>query len=332
MFGIDLKKIHWINLIYLTVTPLATVILVPLAISREGWNLPILLFSFIFALCTSLSITAGYHRYFAHRSYQVRSPFRILYLLVGASAFQGSTLKWASDHRRHHRLVDTSDDPYNINEGFFHAHIGWLMMEDNPKYVNQFPQDLTSDKWVMLQHNYYIVFAGLMAFGFPTLVGYLMGTPLTGLAVGACLRLVITNHTTFFINSLCHMVGTRPYSDKVTARDSWIMAFLAHGEGYHNYHHAFQSDYRNGIRWYHWDPTKWFVRSLNFIGMASNLKRTPSPMILKAQLEMQQKKMLAHGASEAWVHALRMKVEEAQRKVKVLKEDYAAKKEDLKIA
>lgn len=327
-----LKKVHWVNTFYLIITPVVAAFTIPLALHYEGWNVPILVFTFIFAAITSLGITAGYHRYYAHRSYQVKSPMPLFYLLIGASSFQGSALKWATDHRRHHRLVDTPDDPYNINQGFFYAHMGWLMLEDNPKFVNQFPPDLLNDKLVKFQDKHYLILAVLTAVIFPVLVGWTLGAPLSGLAFGAALRLVLTNHSTFFINSLCHMIGSRPYSDKVTARDSWIMAFLAHGEGYHNYHHAFQTDYRNGIQWYHWDPTKWFVGILNLLGFASNLKRTPSPLILKAQLEMQQKALLEHGASEAWVIALRVKVEEAQRKVRVLKEDYTLKKAELQLA
>ncbi len=327
-----LKKIHWVNAFYLVLTPVVTFITVPMALHYEGWNWSVVILSFLFAAATSLGITAGYHRYFAHRSYQAKNPMPLLYLLIGASSFQGSALKWATDHRRHHRMVDSPDDPYNINQGFFYAHMGWLILEDNPKYVGQYPPDLMNDKLVAFQHKHYLALALLTAVAFPTIVGFLLGAPLSGFAFGAALRLVLTNHSTFFINSLCHMVGTRPYSDKVSARDSWLMAFLAHGEGYHNYHHVFQTDYRNGIRWYQWDPTKWFVGTLNFLGFASNLKRTPAPLILKAQLEMQQKAMLEHGASEAWVIALRNKVEEAQRKVKILKEDYALKKADLQIA
>lgn len=328
----SLKKIHWVNASYLVLTPLVSVFCIPLALKYEGWNGQVLIFSFVFGAMTTLGITAGYHRYFAHRSYQAKNPMPFIYLLLGASSFQGSALKWATDHRRHHRLVDTENDPYNINQGFFYAHMGWLVVEDNPRFAGQFPDDLLKDKKIAFQHKHYLILALLTAVAFPTFIGFLLGAPLSGFAFGAAFRLVLTNHTTFFINSLCHTIGTRPYSEKVSARDSWLMAFLAHGEGYHNYHHAFQSDYRNGIHWYQWDPTKWFVGILNLTGFASNLKRTPAPLILKAQLEVQQKTMLEQGASEAWVAALRIKVEEAQRKVKVLKEDYALKKADLRVA
>ena len=99
------------------------------------------------------------------------------------------------------------------------------------------------------------------------------------------IRLVVVFHVTFFINSFAHTFGSQDYDPHSTARDSWICAILTNGEGYHNYHHRFPSDYRNGIRWYHWDPTKWLVWSLARIGWARDLNRTPPAQIEAARVE-----------------------------------------------
>jgi stearoyl-CoA desaturase (delta-9 desaturase) len=99
------------------------------------------------------------------------------------------------------------------------------------------------------------------------------------------LRLVVNHHVTFFINSLAHYWGSRPYTDANSARDNGLLAFLTYGEGYHNFHHIFQSDYRNGIRWWQWDPTKWMISLCSRLGLAGNLKRVPDFKIQRAILD-----------------------------------------------
>lgn len=323
------QRVSWINLFYLVGTPVGAIYFTARYISEDGWSWGPFWFAAIFGPLTSLAITGGYHRLFAHRSYEARTWVRALYLLIGAGAFQGSALKWASDHRRHHRHVDTPDDPYNINQGFFWAHMGWLIAEDNPKYSGHFEKDLLADRLVAFQHKYYFVIASLVAFGFPMAVGAMMGTALGGLAMGGFVRLVLTNHSTFLINSLCHMVGSQPYTDKNSARDSFLMAVLAVGEGYHNYHHKFQNDYRNGVRWYHFDPTKWTIATLAAIGSAWSLRRTPAPVILQARMEMDEKRLLSVGVPAERLVIFRKKVEEAQTRLRQVREDYAVMKRNV---
>ncbi|TDJ06685.1 MAG: acyl-CoA desaturase, partial [Deltaproteobacteria bacterium] len=129
------------------------------------------------------------------------------------------------------------------------------------------------------------------AFILPAMIGYFMGSILGGIAFIGLLRMLFVHHMTFFINSLCHMVGFKTYTDTNTAKDSPIMALFTYGEGYHNFHHFFQTDYRNGIKWYQYDPTKWLIKSLEFFGMAWDLKLTPQEDILKAKLLMEGKRL-----------------------------------------
>ena len=154
-------------MIYLLGCPLFAITLVPYCLYTQGFDWRIWLFTLLFASSTSLSITGGYHRLFAHRSYSAKGWVRFLFLLIGAASFQGSVLKWASDHRRHHRYVDTDKDPYNIKNGFFYAHIGWLLIEDDPQFKDQFAKDLLNDKMVYFQHQYYWPLALLTGMGFP---------------------------------------------------------------------------------------------------------------------------------------------------------------------
>lgn len=324
------RKLYWPNIIYLIASPLITVTLVPYYLYTQGFDWKIWLFTLVLGMATSVSITGGYHRLFAHRSYSASTWVKLFYLLFGGASFQGSVLKWATDHRRHHRYVDTEKDPYNIRQGFWYAHIGWLMVEDDPNYRDKFAQDLLSDRLVYLQHKYYLWVAFGMGVVFPTLVGGAMGSWLGGFAVAAALRLVLTNHSTFFINSLCHTLGRQPYSDDHSARDSFIMAFLAFGEGYHNFHHQFQSDYRNGIHWYDWDPTKWWVGGLASVGLAHNLKKISQATIIRAQVLMEEKRLIREGIPAESIHPFRLKVEEASRKWKTLREDYLAMKQEMR--
>lgn len=319
------SPIYWPTTLFLTITPLITFIAVPVYILNHGFPTGILVFSLIFAFLTNLSITAGYHRLFAHRSYEAHPAAKLFFLLVGASAWQGSALKWGSDHRRHHSKVDSDEDPYSISKGFWYAHMGWLFYKDSVNQPITAP-DLKKDKLVDFQDRYYYPIAILMSFALPTLVGYFMGSPWAGFFFGGCLRVVMTQQSTFLVNSLTHTMGKQTYSDQVSARDSLFVAFLTHGEGYHNFHHTFQIDYRNGIRWYQWDPTKWTIRLLWLTGLAKKLKKIPDTEILKARLQMESMRIRAKGYSNDKVDQLKEKIIEAQTKYKKLKSDYAVLK------
>jgi stearoyl-CoA desaturase (delta-9 desaturase) len=287
---------------------------------RLPWS--ILVFTLIFAAATNLSITAGYHRLFSHKSYDAHPLMKALFLLVGSSGFQGSALKWSSDHRRHHSKIDSEADPYNIHEGFWYAHMGWMFRKESVDLPIQAP-DLQKDAMVVFQDKYYVWIAIATGFLFPLLVGHLLGSALAGFAIAGGLRIALTQQSTFFVNSLCHTLGRRTYSDEISARDSFFVAVLTHGEGYHNFHHKFQVDYRNGIRWYHWDPTKWTIVTLKWMGLASRLRKISNAEILKARLQVESLKMKSKGFSEEHLEALKEKILSAQVRMRKLSEDYA---------
>ena len=278
-------KFSWINTSFLLLTPVLTVILIPLYVWNYGFTWADFFLLLAMTLATGISITAGYHRLFAHQTYESHSIVRFFYLAFGAAALQNSAYKWASDHRYHHRFVDKEGDPYSIKKGFFYAHMGWIFQEDPTGRSFANIQDLEKDTLVRWQHQFYLWIAVVVGFGLPTLVGLLYGRPLAGFLWGGLFRTVFVHHGTFFINSAAHVFGTQPYSRKNTARDCWWLAFFTNGEGYHNFHHAFANDYRNGIRWYDWDPSKWLIQALHRLGLANNLQKTPEAIILKAKLE-----------------------------------------------
>jgi stearoyl-CoA desaturase (delta-9 desaturase) len=223
-------------------------------------------------------------------TFRAKLPVRLFTLIFGAAAFENSVLMWASEHRRHHKHVDHDEDPYDITKGFFHAHIGWLLFKLWPQPPFDNVADLRKDPLVMWQHQHVHVIAVLVSFVLPTLLGFAWNGwsgALGGFLIGGVAKIVALQHGTFLINSACHTMGRQPYSTRCSARDSFLMALFTFGEGYHNYHHEFQHDYRNGVKPWQWDPTKWLIWILSKFGLAGNLRRVPRETIQVAEARTQ---------------------------------------------
>ena len=279
-------RLNWLNIIFLLGTLLAALVCTPWYLVRYGLGWPEALTFLVTWLFVGLSVTAGYHRLFAHKTYQAAWPVRLFFLVFGAGALENSVLNWAADHRVHHSHVDKERDPYNIQKGFWWAHMGWVFFENEAPNA-AVVRDLADDPLVVWQDRYYKWLGIGVAFGIPLIVGLLTGHVLGCLLIGGLLRVVVSHHGTFFINSLCHLVGRQPYSTEHSARDSAVMAVLAFGEGYHNYHHSFPFDYRNGVKVWQFDPAKWMIWTLSRLGLARDLRRAPEAAVLKAKIEVQ---------------------------------------------
>lgn len=288
-----MREMNWPNTTFLVSTLFLAITVVPWYLWTHGIDLfQIVLFTF-FYFATGMSITLGYHRLYSHRAFKASPVVEWWSVFFGAGAFEGSVLAWAADHRRHHKHVDHEGDPYNINKGFFHAHVGWLLFSRKEATDLSNVGDMKKSNLLMFQHNYYVPIAFGMGFGLPALLGWLWGGAEVAIAsfwISGLLRAVLVQHFTFFINSFCHMIGSRPYDTETSARDSALMALFTYGEGYHNYHHKFQADYRNAIKPWGYDPTKWAIWLLGKLGLASNLRRVPAEVILQAEIREQQKR------------------------------------------
>mgnify|MGYP003631323023 CR=1 FL=1 len=276
-----------VNAVIFVGLPLAALILVPAWGIYRGFDAFQWLWALAFLYLNGMSITGGYHRLWAHKAYEASPLLRWFFALWGAGALQNSILVWASDHRRHHRHVDDNElDPYSAGRGLWFSHMGWMLREyrsNEPDFSNA--KDLQRDPIVMWQHRHYIALTVFMNLGLPLLLGVWHGDIIGTLLLVGLLRLVINHHVTFFINSLAHFWGSRPYTESNSARDNGFLAFLTYGEGYHNFHHIFQTDYRNGIRWWQWDPTKWMISTCSSLGLACNLNRVPDFKIQRALLD-----------------------------------------------
>lgn len=301
-FKIPFSRVNWLSSVFLTSTFFTALIGVPWYFLRFGFD-PFLLAMFAVGfLLTGLSITLGYHRLFAHRSFKASKGVKLGTLVFGACAFEDSALDWASDHRQHHKHVDEEDDPYDISRGFFWAHMGWIFFKLYPRPLANVA-DLKKDPLVMWQHRWHRVIAMGVGLALPALLGLLWNGwvgALGGFLVGGVARLVAVQHCTFFINSLCHTMGRRPYDSRTSARDSFVMALLTFGEGYHNYHHSFQHDYRNGVKAWQFDPTKWSIWLLSKLGLVSDLRQVSQEKILLAELRETQRQAEARLAG---IHA-----------------------------
>jgi stearoyl-CoA desaturase (delta-9 desaturase) len=287
--------INWVTMILFTITPLAALVFVPWYGITHGYSWAAVILFVVLQWAGGLAITAGYHRLWSHRTYSAHWSVRLFFMLFGAMSLQNSILIWSSQHRTHHRFVDDVDkDPYSARRGFWFSHMGWIL-RDYPSGVNDFSnaRDLERDPMVMFQHRYYVPLTLFMNIAFPLLLGWAVGDVWGVFLLAGLLRLVINHHCTWFINSLAHMWGSQPYTDENSARDNGALAFLTFGEGYHNFHHIFQNDYRNGVRWWQWDPTKWLINTLSAMGLADNLKTVPDLWIQRAQIAMQFKRMEA---------------------------------------
>jgi stearoyl-CoA desaturase (delta-9 desaturase) len=273
-------RLDWVNLAFLVFAHAAAGLGLWWAVSHfHPWTLAL---ACVWLVLCSMSITAGYHRLFAHRTYEAARWLRLLALLFGAASVQNSALRWVHEHRAHHAKVDRDEDPYNIRRGFLWAHIGWVVHRAGAGEFRRV-RDLQRDPLAVWQHRHYvplaIVVGGLLPLGLASLWGDALG----GLLIAGFLRLVCQYHATFATNSLAHTVGFRPYDRSTSARDLSLTALFTFGEGYHNFHHRFQNDYRNGVRGWHFDPTKWLIYGLSLVGATRNLRRVAAEKIARAR-------------------------------------------------
>ena len=286
LFRLPRARINWTTSSFLIGTLVLTLTAVPAYLWYFGLDwFQVALFFAMFAAC-GFSISIGYHRLFSHIAFQAAWPVRLFTLIFGAAAFENSVLMWASEHRRHHKHVDHDDDPYSISKGFFYAHVGWLIFKLHPEGPYDNVGDLRRDRLVVWQDRYVQWIALVVSFVVPPLLGFLWNGwagALGAFLLAGITRIVALQHCTFFINSACHVFGRQPYSTKCSARDSFIMALVTFGEGYHNYHHEFQYDYRNGVKPWNFDPTKWIIWLLSKVRFTKNLRRVPSEKILAAE-------------------------------------------------
>jgi stearoyl-CoA desaturase (delta-9 desaturase) len=302
--------INWAVTAVLGLTFLVTITVVPWYGIVYGYSTWAWAFFGIFLILNGIGIGSGYHRLWSHRTYEAHPALKWILAVMGGMSIQNSIIIWSARHRIHHRDVDDNDkDPYSIGRGFWFAHIGW-MLRDYPSGTIDYSvvRDLEKDPVAAWQHRRYWTLVWTTNLAVPLFLGWLTGDVIGMFLLVGVARLVVSHHFTFFINSLAHMWGKQPYTDENTARDQHFLALITYGEGYHNYHHMFQSDYRCGIRWWHLDINKWFISTCALLGLVKNRNRAPQFKVLRARLNMDFKvarqKLENAGVSAGWKEQL----------------------------
>ncbi len=282
-------RIEWPTAIMFGVTTAVTLTAVPLYGWFNDFSTTAWVSAFVLWVYCGISIGSGYHRLWSHRTYDAHWLLKGFFAIGGAFALQNSILQWCARHRVHHRHVDVEDkDPHSIKLGVWYAHMGWMLRDYEPGRADfSTVPDLKRDPVVMWQHRNYWTLTWSMNLGVPALIGFIAGDFWGCLLLAGFARLVVNHQVTFMINSLAHVWGKRPYTEENTARDNWFLALLTCGEGYHNFHHKFEGDYRNGVRWWQLDLNKWFINACSWLKLASNFKRTPKIQILRAKVKLQ---------------------------------------------
>ena len=305
-----LKNINWESAIFLIGYHLLLLAVVPMYFFFSLPSALLIGLSVITLFLTGLSITAGYHRLFSHQTYKTNRFVEAVMLFFGSMSTQSSALEWSYLHRLHHAHIDEEEDPYTVSRGFWHAHFFWMLRKRPPMNSKKVCADLHKNPLIMFQHKHYALCMILSNLIYTLFIGWVVGDYFGAFVFSWGVRLFFLHHFTWFINSAAHYWGHQNYSTEHSAVDNYILCFLTFGEGYHNYHHTFANDYRNGIRWYHFDPTKWLIWTLSKFKMAHSLRRANEGRIIGIMLQEHKEKLL-----EKLTNSLSTKRDELEEKV-----------------
>lgn len=237
-------------------------------------------------LIRKFGITGGYHRYFSHRSFKTSRWFQFVLAWLGGMSAQKGALWWAAHHRHHHQHSDQEDDIHSVKQqGFYWAHVGWILAPDYNDYDAKRVKDLTKFPELVFIDKFHFIPPMCLA-----LATYVFGLLMTGTAMGGltyflwgfCLSTVILYHTTFAINSFCHLLGSRRYETGESSKNSFILAILTLGEGWHNNHHYYPHCARQGFFWWEIDPTYYVIKFLKLIRVVHEIKE-PSARVIEGK-------------------------------------------------
>ncbi len=261
------ERINWRSSV-----PFFVVHLVPMAAFLTGVTPRALGLCVVLYVTRLFCITAGYHRYFSHRSFRVSRIVQFALALAGTTAVQKGPLWWASQHRAHHRYVDTERDPHTPRKGFWWSHVGWILSDRYSATDVALVADLARYPELRFLNRYDWIGPWALALSCLAFAGW------SGLVVGFFLSTVVLWHATFTVNSFAHVIGRRRYETGDTSRNSLPIALITFGEGWHNNHHHYPPSARQGFFWWEIDPTWQLLRVLRFVGVVKDL-RTPPPAV-----------------------------------------------------
>lgn len=263
------------DIIYPQAIPFVLVHLVCLAALWTGVTANALILCLVLYVVRMFGVTAGFHRYFSHRSFKTSRAGQFVLAWLAQSSAQRGALWWAAVHRHHHRHSDTELDVHSPRmRGFFYSHVGWIFDRKHEKTEMEAVPDLASYPELVWLERFPLVPAVALGVACWWFGGW------TALVVGFFWSTVLLYHGTFFINSLAHVHGRQRYVTGDDSRNNWWLALITLGEGWHNNHHAYQRSTRQGFRWYEVDPTFYALKALSWTGVVWELGAPPAEVVL----------------------------------------------------
>jgi fatty-acid desaturase len=259
------KKLNWLTTIVLALLHIGAVA----ALFMISWRL-VAATAFLYWMTICLGISMGYHRLHTHRSYRVPPLLEYFFAVCGALTLEGGPIFWVAIHRIHHQKSDQPGDPHSPRDGAWWAHCGWILfgetVHNNTRFMSKYAPDPAKHRFYVWLNNYHWIPLVVLAI----LLGLLGGLPL--FLWGICVRVVIGLHATWLVNSAAHLWGKRRFETRDDSRNSWWVALLTFGEGWHNNHHAHPTSARHGLAWYEFDPSWIQIRALKFLGIAGSIR------------------------------------------------------------
>lgn len=262
------------DIIYPNTAAFILVHLAPLAAIWTGVTATSVILAVTLYVVRMFGITAGYHRYFSHRSFKTSRAFQFVLAFLAMSSAQKSVLWWAALHRHHHRHSDQEDDVHSpLHRGFFYSHVGWIFDKKHDKTRTEEVPDLAKYPELQFLDRHQLIPAIVLAIACFLIDGW------PGLFIGFFASTAVLYHGTFFINSLAHVHGSQRYVTGDTSRNNWWLAVITLGEGWHNNHHAYQRSTRQGFRWYEFDPTYYALKAMSWAGIVWDLGEPPPEVV-----------------------------------------------------
>lgn len=263
--GLPEEGLNWTTTLVLIVLHIGAVA----ALFMFSWK-ALAIGAFLYWMTICLGISMGYHRLHTHRSYKVPRLLEYFFAICGALTLEGGPIFWVATHRIHHQKSDQEGDPHSPRDGAFWAHMGWILFgeakHNNTALMSKYAPDLAKDSFYVWLNNYH----WLPLVALSVLLYVLGGWPV--LLWGTCVRVVIGLHATWLVNSATHLWGTRRFTTRDDSRNSWWVALLTFGEGWHNNHHAHPTSARHGLAWYEFDPSWMQITLLKYLGIAKSVR------------------------------------------------------------
>lgn len=295
---VSAEAIQKVRGLIIVVLPL-TGFLVAIYLSWNRYVFPrdLLLLGLIFSV-TNVGIGIGYHRMLTHTGFGAQSWLRGLLIILGCMAWEGAPVMWASTHIKHHAHSDEEHDPHTPLHGFWHAHVGWIFDRKNFADVKLYAPHLLEDRTVMMVDRFSWVWMTL-ALAIPFALG-----GWTGLLWGGVVRIFLTTHITWCVNSVCHTFGKRAFETTDESRNEWVIGLLAFGEGWHNNHHAFPRNAFHGMRWWQLDVNGLIIRGLEAVGLVWNVQRVAPEAEVAQRTRMQAMRQSVAGMRDSVLSSL----------------------------